>query len=374
LLTHTPRVLLSALPLQLAFGITFAWGAVAPLVRAHDHWPALLVGAVFSATPLGFGIGTVAGGRLADRFPPRRLCWASLALLAAGFALAFAAPSGLTFVVGYAGVALGMGGGVALTGAVAALAQVMPSRAGAAGGLASAVYAASAIFQAPLISALAPSLGWRGALEAVGLGVAALAAALLTLMPALPARHDPPAGLLLNARVGMGAALACCGATLGAFAAVNLPGQIGPALAGAAAATIALGNATGRLAGGVLADRLGPRRVVAAVFALDVAAAALLFARPGPAVALAAGLGAGLALGANAGILTRVGSDAAPARPNAAFGLVFGGYTIGASTGPLLGAAVGLPLAWLATAAPAVVGLTALTGARAGGRPRGPGT
>jgi MFS family permease len=192
-------VLASALPLQLAFGIVFAWGVVTPLVRAHDHWPALLAGAVFSATPLGFGIGTVIGGRLADRIPPRRLCWASLGLLAAGFALAFAAPSGLTFIVGYAGVALGVGGGVALTGAVAALAQVLPGRAGMAGGLASATYAASAVFQAPLISVLAPRLGWLAALEVAGLGAAALAAALLPLMPALPAR-----------RAGSGAARACC--------------------------------------------------------------------------------------------------------------------------------------------------------------------
>ena len=354
----------------------FAWGAVVPLVRAQDHWPALLLGAVFSATPVGFGIGTVAGGRLADRHPPRILCWASLGLLAAGFALAFAAPSGLTFVVGYAGVGLGVGGGIALTGAVAALAQVLPGRPGLAGGLPSAVYASSAVFQAPLVAALAPSVGWRDALAAVGIGVAVVAAVLLTLMPALPARRaGPEGGLLLTRPVGTGAALAFCGATLGAYAAVNLPGEAGLALAGAVAAAIALGNATGRLLGGLLADRLGTGRVVvAAVFALDLAVAVLLFARPGPAVALGAGLAAGLALGANAGTLARVGRDAAPARPNAAFGLVFAGYTTGAFAGPLLGAAVGAPLAWLATAAPAVAGLVLLSGVRAAGPARGRGT
>jgi MFS transporter, OFA family, oxalate/formate antiporter len=370
-------VLASALPLQLAFGIVFAWGVAAPLVRAQDHWPALLVGAVFSATPVGFGIGTVAGGRLADRLPPRRLCWASLGLLAAGFAVAFLAPSGLTFVVAYAGVALGVGGGVALTGAVAALTQVLPGRAGVAGGLASATYAASAVFQAPLISALAPRLGWQGALEAVGLGAAALAALLLPLMPALPARQPDGRsgpGLLLSAPVAMGAALAFCGATFGAYAAVNLPGTAGVALAGAVAAAIALGNAGGRLAGGLLADRVGTARVIAVVFAMNMAAGALLFARPGPATALGAGLGAGLALGADAGSLARAGRDAAPARPNAAFGLVFAGYTTGAFAGPLLGALVGAPSAWLATAAPAVVGLAVLIAARAAGPARGPGT
>jgi MFS family permease len=355
----------------------FAWGVVSPLVRAQDHWPPLLVGAVFSATPVGFGIGTVAGGRLADRFPPRPLCWASLGLLAVGFSAAFVAPSGLTFVVAYAGIALGVGGGVALTGGVAALAQVLPSRAGMAGGLASATYAASAVLQAPLISALAPRLGWRGALEAVGLGAAAVAALLVLLMPALPARQPgrrSGPGLPLSGPVARGAALAFCGATFGAFAAVNLPGTAGAALAGAVAAALALGNAGGRLLGGLLADRVGTARVLLAVFVVNVAAAVVLFARPGPAAALGIGLGVGLALGADAGSLARAGRDAAPARPNAAFGLVFAGYTTGAFAGPLLGALVGAPSAWLATAAPAVVGLAVLSGARVGGPARGPRT
>ncbi len=106
----------AGLALQLAFGIVFAWGAVVPLIRAQEHWPPVLLGAVFSATPAGYGIGTAIGGRLGERLPPRRLCWASLGLLWAGFAVAFTLPGGLTFVVAYAFLALGVGGGVALTG------------------------------------------------------------------------------------------------------------------------------------------------------------------------------------------------------------------------------------------------------------------
>lgn len=369
------RVLIGALALQLAFGIVFAWGVVAPLVQKHDHWPRLLLAAVFSATPVGYGIGTVAGGRLADRLAPRRLCWASLGLLAAGFALAFGAPSGLTFVVGYAGLALGVGGGVALTAAVAALNRALPGGAGTAGGLASAVYATSAIFQAPLIAALAPRLGWRGTLAVVGSGVAVAAAGLLLLMPPQPAQPGDASnapGVMRSAPVWTGTLLAFCGATFGAFAVVNLPGAVGPALAGGAALTLALGNASGRLLGGLLADRLGVARVVAMVFALDLAAALALFAGAGPAVALAAALGAGLALGADAGCLSRVGRDAAPGRPHAAFGMVFAGFAAGAFAGPLVGALVRSPLDWLATAAPAALGLVISAG-RAAGRETGPG-
>jgi MFS transporter, OFA family, oxalate/formate antiporter len=381
--TPVARVVTAGLALQLAFGIVFAWGAVVPLVRADEGWPSLLLGAVFSATPVGYGIGTVVGGRLADRVPPRRLCWASLALLAAGFAVAFSAPSGLTFVVAYAWAALGIGGGLALTGSVAALAPVLPDRAGTVGGLTSAVYASSAIFQAPLISVLAPALGWLRALQAVGLGMAAVAALLLLWMPPLPPRR--PAGgngggaLPLPAVAG-GALLALCGATFGTFVIVNLPGEVaarhlGPALAGAVAAAFAAGNAGGRLLGGLGADRLGVVAVVAAVFLLELAAAAVLFAGAGPAVALLAALGAGLALGGDAGVLTRVGMEAAPERPNAAFGLVFAGFTTGAFAGPLLGALVGLPLAWLVAAVPAAAGLALLAGRRvvSAGRASGPG-
>ncbi|HSR25203.1 MAG TPA: MFS transporter [Candidatus Eisenbacteria bacterium] len=362
----------------------FAWGAVVPLVRAQEHWPALLLGAVFSATPVGYGIGTVVGGRLADRMPPRRLCWASLAFLAAGFAVAFAAPSGLTFVVAYAGVALGLGGGVSLTGGVAALARALPDRAGTVGGLASAVYAGSAVFQAPLISALAPRMGWLRALEAVGVAMALIAAALLLLMPPLPARHPDlrPAARspLVAPAVWTGALLALCGATFGALAIVELPGEVaarrlGPALIGIAAAALAAGNAAGRLLGGLGADRVGVAGVVAAVFVIELAAGLLLFAGAGTVLLLLAALGTGLALGADAGVLSRVGADAAPHRPNAAFGLVFAGFTTGAFAGPLLGALVGLPPGWLAGAAPAAVGLglLAVRSRLSAGRADGPG-
>ena len=370
-------MVVAALALQLAFGIVFAWGAVVPFVRAEDHWPPLLLGAVFSGTPLGYGIGTVLGGRLADRLPPRRLCWASLAVLAIGFAVAFAAPGGLTFVVAYAGVALGVGGGLALTGTVAALAQVLPERAGAVGGLGSATYAASAIFQAPAIAALAPRLGWLRALEVVGVGMALATAGLLLLMPALPPRRPAAAPRpLLTPAVGRGAALALCGATFGTFSIVNLPGEAGPGVAALAAAALAAGNAAGRVVGGLSADRLGARRVVTAVFVLELAAAAVLFHGAGPAVALLVAFGAGMALGADVGILSRVGADAAPDRPNAAFGLVFLGFTTGAFAGPLLGALIGMPAAWLAAAAPAAIGLglLAVSAGRSAGLRTGPGT
>lgn len=352
-----------------------------PYLRA-EGWPAVLTGAVFSATPLGYGLGTLVGGRLADRRPPRRLCWAGLALLAAGLGVAFAVPAGLTFVVCYAFLGLGVGGGLALTGTVAALVQVFPERTGAVGGGASAVYATAAVFQAPLIAGLAPALGWLGALRAVGAGMVLLAAALLAFMPALPARGRPGAGgvrgLLARPAVWSGCVLAMCGAVLGSFATVDLAAEViarslGAALATGALVAFATANALGRLLAGVAADRIGAAGVVALVLLLDLGAGALLFGGVVLATALIAALAAGGALGGSAGVLARVGADAAPEAPNGAFGLLFTGFTVGAFGGPILGGLTGAPAAWLVTAAPAGAGLALLAARQLSAGAGGPG-
>src|SRR4030088_2939423 len=69
----TARVIAAGAALQLSFGLVFVGGALAPLVRAEDGWPPVLIGAVWSSGPVGYGSGIVLAGRLADRLPPRRI-------------------------------------------------------------------------------------------------------------------------------------------------------------------------------------------------------------------------------------------------------------------------------------------------------------
>src|SRR5207249_5729035 len=81
---HPWRVLFSILTLQFAFGFIYAWGSVVPEVHLQDHWVPLLTSAVFSAGPLGYGTGMMISGRLAERYPPRLLCWAGVGLMLIG--------------------------------------------------------------------------------------------------------------------------------------------------------------------------------------------------------------------------------------------------------------------------------------------------
>jgi MFS family permease len=367
------RVLAAGLALQLAFGLVFAWGEVAPYARAADHWPSVLLGAVFSGTPLGYGTGTLIGGRLADRMPPRGLCWAGLTLLCLGFAVAFAFPSGVTFIAFYAFLGLGVGGGVAVTGAVAALVQAFPGRAGTVGGAVTAAYAASAIVQAPLLGALLSRLYWLDALRLVALGSLLPAVALLLLMPSLPAptrafsEEASPAlpELLRRPALWTACVLVFCGATLGPYAAVALAGEVlahhqGPALATTAVVLFAAANAVSRFTAGVGSDLFGVDRVILAVLLLELAAALLLAGGVTPLTITAAALAAGFSLGGSNGAMTRMAVEAAPEAPNSAFGIIFAAFALGAVLGPLAGALTGGPRAWLTVGAPALGGLVVL--------------
>jgi OFA family oxalate/formate antiporter-like MFS transporter len=361
--------LTGALVLQFSLGLVYVWGAMAPYVRAHDHWPPLLIASVWSAGPLGYSIGMVAAGRLADRLPPRRICWASLVLMAGGLGVAFVFPSGLTFPLFYSGLGLGLGGGVGMAGSVAAGIHACPRRVGAVGGAMTSAYALAALIQVPVAGRLAPEIGWTDTLRLTGSALVVLAALALLLMPPLPVPRsghvegtlESPLTMFRRPLVWTAFLAELATGVVGSAAFVNLVTYaqalgIALVLATAALTGMAVGNAAGRLAGGAIADRFSVDRVALAVLLCNLTAAGLLWHLSGGTV-LVAGLAAGLAFGGGAGILSRLGARAAPEAPNSAFGLIFVGYSTGAFAGPLVAAAIGLsPTGWL------LIGLFPLAG------------
>jgi MFS family permease len=224
------RVLICGLALQFVFGLAYAWGAVVPYVRLHDHWSPLLISAVFSGTPLGYATGIVIGGWLADRSPPRHLCWIGTGLLLIGFAVAFLLPSGFTFAVFYSALALGLGGSIALAGALAAGVSAFPTRVGMIGGTLTGSYALAAVIQVPVISYLASKIGWAEALRLVGSIMALLAVSMVLLMPAAPRpiRPKPATGavsflqLMVRKQVWTSFFLEVTASPLGAYAFVAI--------------------------------------------------------------------------------------------------------------------------------------------------------
>jgi MFS family permease len=345
-----------------------------PEVRLHDHWSPLLTSAVFSAGPLGYGTGMLISGRLAEHSPPRRLCWIGVSLLVAGFVIAFLIPNGVTFILFYSAIALGLGGAIALGGALAAGISVFPRHVGAIGGALTSSYALAAVIEAPLVSNLALTIGWLNALRLVGSSIALLAVVAVVLMPAMPRpsstqAHTPTlpfVQIFRRRRVWIAFLLETTATPLGsyAFAAVavytrNL--HLAVWVGTLAVTMVALGNAIGRLIGGVTADRFGVNRVFLVIFVIGILAAALLQSPVNDFIVLLAALAAGVSFGGPAGILSRLATVSAPDAPYTVFGLLFAGFAAGALYGPLLGAAVGGgSLSWLVLGGVSAVGCSVL--------------
>ncbi|GAA0909785.1 MFS transporter [Virgisporangium aurantiacum] len=180
----------------------------------------------------------------------------------------------------------------------------------------------------PLLVTSVPGLGWRSAYVVVGFTLAALAVAFAVTSPrwagAEPAATRGGAGP--RPRIGAGGALARSIAVFvlegGMEAATGLWGfvyltsgrGVPTGVAGAAVAGYWMCSYLGRLAVGLFADRVGPRRVLAWCFAALVPAC-LVFALPGPgAVTVAALILIGLALAPVFPLLTLTTVDRFPAR------------------------------------------------------------
>ena len=368
------RILIPILTLQFAFGMVYVWGAVAPYVRLHDHWAPLAISAVFSAGPLGYGTGIMIGGRLADFYPPRRLCWTGIGLMAFGFTIAFLIPNGFTLALCYSAIALGLGGSIALAGALSAGVYAFPRHVGMVGGALTGCYALAAVIQVPLVSYLTTTIGWMNALRLLGISMLLLVAGATLLIPPIPRpqRTLQVAGeitlgkLLVRPSVWTGFLLEAIATPLGSYAFVAIATYVhGLSLAlwiaSVAVITVAAGNAVGRIVAGTASDRFGVNRIFLVILAIDLLAAALLYAPGNGATILFAALAAGISFGGPAGLLSQLAAVSAPDAPLSAFGLLFVGYAFGAFYGPLLGAAVGgNAQAWLVLGSLAIIGLLVL--------------
>jgi MFS family permease len=141
-------------------------------IEAEMGWSrgAMSIAAAISLLLLG-ATGPFAG-RLADRWGPRRVIVASLALLGLG-AIALAFISSLWELYATVGVLMAVGaGGAALSTGSSVVARWFETRRGAAIGVAAGGMSAGQLILIPLATSLTLALGWRG--SALWLGVALL--------------------------------------------------------------------------------------------------------------------------------------------------------------------------------------------------------
>jgi predicted MFS family arabinose efflux permease len=367
-MTPTRVVAVSTLAIGLGSIPGFLFGFLAPVLQQDldlTRWQiGVLVGAFFGAT----GLGSTAGGRLAERLGPRRSVVLNLLMTAAALMLPVLIPTYAALLA--AAVVGGLGYALSNAGTNLAVASVLSTRRH---GIALAVKTAGVpafVAVNSLVSAgLAERVGWQPVLAgAVPLMLAGAGLAALVLPGAAPSRGSPPAAAAAGAAAAavalpagflwfpLAAFLLVAGSqALFSWTVPYLNEAGGVPLAGAGALT-----ASGSIVGVVVmitvawrSDRAaGPTRLPAVV-ALCLATAAghvLLLAglAGGPAV-----MTAGLVLGTAAqlaaiSLMHAAVVAAAPAHVGRATGVTMSGYYLGALVGaPLFGLAVDLTGSYL---------------------------
>lgn len=323
---------------------------------------------------LANGLGPIPmifGGAVSDRFGPRFVIMAGGVMMGVGLWLTGSAGSISELLVAY-GLFFGLGLGLVYGCAINTTLKYFADHRGLAGGLATATYGSSSVLLPPIATALIAAWGVEAALHAIGAAVGIVIVAGGALLRQCPAGFvpdgwtPPPAGafgarscnwreMIRSPEFPPMVALLLCGATAGmmvianGFALAREQAQLSAAEASAAVSLIALANTAGRLAAGMLSDRIGRTAALGTALAAALAGlAALAWAGAGDAALFIAGLSAvGISFGAFMGVFPGFTAEAFGSAHNGVnFGIMFAGFSAAGLLGPMLMGALrgaGLP-------------------------------
>jgi MFS family permease len=363
---HTRRWLIVAALFVAIYGVSVplaAYGVFLPVLAEHFGWTR---GAVSAALSLNLLVGGVAGfavGALADRHGPRLLLAGTMALAGLGFALV-AAVSAIWQLYVLIGVVAGVGTSSFYVLGTATVTHWFDERRGLALALVLIGFNLGYITGGPVAAWLITGLGWRAAYFVLGSACGLLAtivalsvrlprpaerAALLRATPALashPSRGDPH-GITLRQSLtdsrqwALNVSWLLVGGTaiMISVHAVPYARDQGVSLTGASLSLTAygIGSAIGRLAGGTLSDRLGPRPTIAAAFALQIAALGTLLWVPSRAALLLSLVAFGAGFASSDTVVAQVVPQVFGVRAlGAIMGILTLGWRCGAAIGPAL--------------------------------------
>jgi MFS transporter, OFA family, oxalate/formate antiporter len=343
----------AALIIMASIGALYAWSVfVAPLESALGASRSA-ISAVFSLAVAAFTLGMLGGARLYAYARPAGFALATLALAAGGFALAGWGRSIVAVAAGLGGL-FGCANGLGYGFSLQMVQQALPHRRGLITGMAVATYTVGSAAFALLFAWSIDAFGLVSTFYATALYMLAIGALAWLLLKA--------AGVDFAASARQSAALArpairrrvfwilWSGFLLGAFAGVMVLGHAAaivgsfggtPRQMALGASLVALGNGTGRLAGGWLADRVPARRLLSAMMLLSGSVLMLTLGAPAPTAASTALFTMGVGYGAMAGGYPVVVSQLyGIANVSRVYGRVFTAWGVAGLTGPLVAGAL----------------------------------
>ncbi|EKF9794225.1 OFA family MFS transporter [Vibrio cholerae] len=288
------RILLAGFCINLCLGILYAWSVFNKALVTDFGWSAADASSPYAIATIAFSVCLLVAGILQDRMGPRNILilgttLTGLGMIASGFAssvlmlnLTFGVMTGAGIGFGYACLS------------PSAMKWFHPSKKGMVNGLIAAGFGLAAIYLAPLTSALITHLGIQTSFMILGAGVLAIA------VPLACTINNPPAGYVPaepKLKVGQEAKVAAKVANLSWKAMLKTPQFYALWLMYALAASVGLmiiGNITniasvqanlpnavylasilaifnsgGRVAAGILSDKIGGVRTLLLAFLLQ---------------------------------------------------------------------------------------------------------
>ncbi|HFG1789004.1 TPA: OFA family MFS transporter [Vibrio cholerae] len=288
------RILLAGFCINLCLGILYAWSVFNKALVTDFGWSAADASSPYAIATIAFSVCLLVAGILQDRMGPRNILilgttLTGLGMIASGFA-ASVLMLNLTFGVM---TGAGIGFGYACL-SPSAMKWFHPSKKGMVNGLIAAGFGLAAIYLAPLTSALITHLGIQTSFMILGAGVLAIA------VPLACTINNPPAGYVPaepKLKAGQEAKVAAKVANLSWKAMLKTPQFYALWLMYALAASVGLmiiGNITniasvqanlpnavylasilaifnsgGRVAAGILSDKIGGVRTLLLAFLLQ---------------------------------------------------------------------------------------------------------
>ena len=341
--------------LALIFGVSYSFAAFFESFAVEFSAQRADVSWIFGLSGFVYFVMGAGGGMLADRFGPRIVCSAGMALIALGLLATSWATSLLAVYASY-GLLVGLGIALVYTPSIASVQPWFTTRRGLAGGIASSGVGAGTLLVPVLVAMAIGPMPWREAMQVLALGVLVLgllAAALLRRAPAAPSSGSggSASGLTLRETLRSPTFRWLYLATVLAspvmfipFAHVSASARdlgLGEAFAVGLVGLIGVGSLVGRFAIGLLADRLG-RAQTLVLMQLSMGASYVLWgAAGGQGLLVVFALWFGLSYGSIVSLLPAICMDYFGGKSVASVvGTLYSGAAFGNLLGPVLAGAV----------------------------------
>jgi len=366
-------VLIASIAINLCIGSGYAWSVFAGPLNEYFTNTLMLVGVTAASVTLAFTISNllgpvtmITGGRIQDLFGPRWVIFTGSFLFGGGVFLTGFAKS-LTWLYLSYGLLMGLGMGLIYSCTIANTVKWFPDKRGLVSGLATAGYGTGSIVVPPIANALINSLGIMGAFRTLGIAyfiIIAVGSFFVAQAPAnfKPEGWNPPAPAPGSAVSGVDKDwrqmlqdpvfyVLLMMIMIGAFAglmiisqarqiAIDLTG-VPVATAVAAVSLIALGNTGGRFVWGAISDAIGRYTSLMLMYIISAVSVFALTFTTSYGLFITASMLIALCFGGIMGIFPALTADMfGPKNNGVNYGIMFTGFAIAATLGPMLAANV----------------------------------